>query len=94
MLRVPSRDDRFVYAGFWRRAIAWLIDWALVLAVSRTLFKITPSVFGISVQSPIEVRTLFVVGLTMVLIAFAWAYWAVMEISRFQGTLGKMMLGI
>ena len=95
-----------VYAGFWLRFVAYIIDGLilgvfvgliiLILAFTtgfaaflRTLPK-DMSGFGF------DQWTLFVAlsVLFAAVLAGSWLYYACMESSRFQGTLGKMALGL
>ncbi|MGM0442437.1 MAG: RDD family protein [Elusimicrobiota bacterium] len=79
------------YAGFWKRVAAALID-ALI-----TMFGgfVIGFIFGIimvagGIKDPAVLR-----GMGNILgIILAWLYYAVMESSPTQGTLGKMALGI
>tara|TARA_Y100000746_G_scaffold78724_1_gene66388 strand:- start:129 stop:581 length:453 start_codon:yes stop_codon:yes gene_type:complete len=83
------------YAGFWKRFAACLIDglisgiigfvFGLVLGIALTVFGVTPEVlldpaaqFGFNIFG-------FVIGVS---------YFVLMECSKFQGTIGKMALGI
>jgi len=87
-----------VYAGFWLRFVAWILDFFLlfvvgsiigfVLGFERPMFNPhrgfgNPAFnFGLmSIQS--------VMGAVI-----GWLYYALMETSNFQGTLGKMALGL
>jgi len=71
------------YAGFWRRLAAYLIDGLLLGAVQVTL--------AIIVQ-PNDLRTQ--ANVAPVGIVLGWAYFALMESSPAQATVGKIALGI
>jgi len=75
------------YAGFWRRFAAWVIDAALVWAAAVAV---------VVVFSPWGEPWRDIDGLPAVLfwIVGPWLYWALMESSPTQATLGKMTLGI
>ncbi len=87
------------YGGFWRRVLAYIID-AIILSVvggviSAALFG---SAAGLSSLLPGSESTtaltgamLGVQGLSFVL---NWLYFAVLESSSMQGTLGKKALGM
>ncbi|MGC1107696.1 MAG: RDD family protein [Candidatus Acidiferrales bacterium] len=95
-----------VYAGFWLRLVAYLID--MVILVCAELAFALILIFGTGLiavirrlpenPTPDEIFTgavifaliVFAVGMT----ALLWLYYACMESSRFQGTLGKMALGL
>ncbi|MFZ0638589.1 MAG: RDD family protein [Candidatus Acidiferrales bacterium] len=95
-----------VYAGFWLRFVAYIID-SLILGVFVGLIILilafttgfaavirnlpenpTPDVFF---QGALLTGLLVMIAAT---ITGAWLYYACMESSRFQGTLGKMVLGL
>ena len=77
------------YAGFWRRFAAALIDGALLNAVALVIFWLP--VFGAGLM---ENAPGLVVLLYLILLAACWLYFALMESSSRQATLGKMALGI
>jgi uncharacterized RDD family membrane protein YckC len=67
------------YAGFWKRFAAWFIDFCIISAVFFGLSYIVPP------QLPI---------MNLIRIAIFWVYFAFMESSTKQATLGKMALHI
>jgi uncharacterized RDD family membrane protein YckC len=89
-------------AAFLQRAIAFIID--LFVVVLANMFLVIPlaTVLGLrETKGTNEVRSAFVMFLlgaylvtTIVAIIAAWLYYAYMESSPKQGTLGKMLLGI
>ncbi len=94
------------YAGFWKRFAAYLIDRILLGFVGFIIalpflgllgFGLAGSASGFEEErsGPFIVA---LVGAYMVLIIalllLDWLYYALMECSRMQGTLGKMALGI
>lgn len=88
------------YAGFWLRFLAWFID-AIVLYVATTVLKFVVGMpiailASTSSQPGAESALGLVLGLIIWLLqlAVAWLYFALMESSRHQATLGKMALGI
>jgi len=85
------------YAGFWARFAAFLIDnvvlGVLTLLVARIL------AIGLPAGAPTEAMkgfTVYIGGLheTTIGSLLAWFYWAGLESSRYQATLGKLALGI
>jgi uncharacterized RDD family membrane protein YckC len=90
-----------VYAGFWLRFVAWIIDRVLLGVVTRiVLFPL----FGFSAMRMIlrghpnpedlapligTLGRLFAVGFVL-----DWLYYALMESSVWQATLGKKTLGL
>jgi uncharacterized RDD family membrane protein YckC len=85
------------YMGFWIRLAAYAIDAVIVSAVSLVLIPLALGIgFGIG-SSTGDGYTGLLVGYAFIyLLAFVggWLYYAVMESSSKQGTLGKMAVGI
>lgn len=95
-----------LYAGFWLRLVAYIIDsliigfvlgvvvLILILSTGFAAFirdlETNPNV-GVLFESSIFVGVLALIGGWFVAV---WLYYALMESSRFQGTLGKMTLGL
>lgn len=81
------------YAGFWRRFVALLIDlmilWMASLGVMVTAFVVLP----LTARNPGVSQTAVVV-LYLLLLGGLVTYFAGMESSSEQATLGKMALGI
>ena len=76
----PADPSVQPYAGFWRRTFAYLIDYVLVIFASSML----------GVVLGIVIRGL----MPLVVIVSVWLYYALMEISELQATLGKLALGL
>lgn len=89
-------------AAFWQRAIAFFIDLFLIALLNMFLVLPLATVLGLrESKGADEVRSAFVMFLlgaylvtTIVIIIAAWLYYAYSESSRFQGTIGKRVLGI
>jgi uncharacterized RDD family membrane protein YckC len=94
------------YAGFWLRFVAHLIDNA-ILCIGFGVFVLIAIVFlGLGFirglvhdwDHPDDVTAVMALGFFMVclffLLAGSWLYYAWMESSTSQGTLGKMALGL
>ena len=72
------------YAGFWKRFMALFIDWIIMvipLVPFYILFLLDP-------------RTEYILLFYPVALILPWLYFAIMESSSRQATLGKMALGI
>jgi len=104
---VASAGGEIVYAGFWKRAAANIIDGMLVGAVSFVLMMILGPIFGISALAMLGIpeggwanpaaavgMTLVDVILQLVQMALAMGYFAWFHSSRNMATLGKMAVGI
>ena len=97
-----------VYAGFWLRLLAYVID-ALVMGVACSIVVVPfVLVMGLTaatgagdgeVESGGAAILAVLMGSFILVIVFfvlvaAWLYFAIMESSSKQGTLGKMALGL
>jgi uncharacterized RDD family membrane protein YckC len=91
-----------VYAGFWLRVGALLID-GVVLSPLAIVYMILASALGVEAQSPGEsgqesmsrlVLALFVLGYIIFMNVAVWLYFALFESGRWQATLGKKLLGL
>ncbi len=90
------------YAGFWLRLVAWIIDrivlqvasWILLLPFAASMG--TASFFRGRPPSPEEifpfVRHIF--RFALIALVLDWLYYALLESSAWQGTLGKKALGL
>jgi uncharacterized RDD family membrane protein YckC len=89
-------------AAFWQRAAAFLIDLLIIMLLNMFLVLPLATVLGLrESKGTNEVRSAFVMFLlgaylvtTIVVIIAAWLYYAYMESSRVQGTLGKKIMRI
>ncbi len=85
-------EEQVEYSGFWRRFAAILIDGIILSIVQYMIAPMFPEkhvgeIFGMQYES--ESRLL---QLTVMVIN--WLYFALMESSASQSTIGKMALGI
>jgi len=102
-----GRTEPMKFAGFWKRVIASIIDGLIILFINLILLLILVFGFGFTMTAftvPVTEEGAFVAGYMggimgylvwcFVSILVLWLYYAIMESSRCQGTLGKMLLGI
>lgn len=95
------------YAGFWWRFLAYIIDDLIIGAVSWIFALPILAIFGISMYSLSEAgmdpddAELLIVPIIMaassigfLVLILQWLYFALMESSKHQGTLGKIVLKI
>lgn len=75
-----------VYAGFWLRFAAYLIDYLLVFVVGSVLAT------AVVLMDPGDLRAF--INIAPVGSALAWAYFALCESSPLRGTVGKHALGL
>ena len=88
-----------IYTGFWRRVLAYLLDFIFISVVSLIFSLIFLLIVLFSVDEIIlsdVALNLIGGGILDVIISFiiGWIYFSSMESSPTQGTLGKMALGI
>lgn len=93
---------RAAYAGFWLRFLAYIID-SLILSVAGLLVLVILMVIGFTSFRRVEdwnhefpVFLLFSVYFPLVILGFVgqWLYFAWLESSEWQATLGKKVLGL
>jgi uncharacterized RDD family membrane protein YckC len=84
-----TKDHFHPYAGFWTRFIALLLDALLMSVVSVLLFI----AFGFPLAlQPDDIEAQLWLNLASV--GLGWFYYAGMESSVYQATLGKQVMGI
>ena len=81
------------YAGFWRRGAAIIIDTFLFMIV-QVLLSVVLIGGVVATGSSEEAAGVVVFLINLAMIVVMWLYFALMESSKIQGTLGKMMVGI
>ena len=87
---MEETTDNVVYSGFWRRFAAYLIDMVLVSLVILILSAAMGFSVGIGGVGGPGMSLLGV----LIAIAAPWLYWAGMESSKHQATIGKMAMGM
>jgi len=80
------------YAGFWRRLAAFVLDVAAVLLIGFVFAIIIPILLAPLVGLPSDLQIVIAIALFWAIVP--WLYWAVMESSSRQATLGKSYLDI
>jgi len=86
------------YAGFWLRAVAYVLD-SLLLAIPVGIFILGPLMqrAGISPENPWDMLASTnpqVLAMKLLATMASWLYWALLESSAWQATLGKRLLGL
>ena len=89
---------RLVYAGFWWRALAFLID-LVIFCFAAAILVLMPMLkhAGLPMDNPwvlTDLRNRQVLAINLAIIMAMWLYWAVIESSAWQGTPGKRILRI
>ena len=98
------------YAGFWWRFLAFIIDDIIIGIIASIIILPIWAAMGVSIYSMFQGNNYYAddeaaleliapimgaVALTSIIsIVLQWLYFALMESSKQQGTLGKMALGI
>jgi uncharacterized RDD family membrane protein YckC len=94
----PVAGRSVVYAGLWLRLVAYLIDSVVLAVPAALLLTIVGPSLGVRVPLPLVPRdpaTLHgLYQLDFILLGVAWLYFALLESSPWQATLGKRMLGL
>jgi uncharacterized RDD family membrane protein YckC len=96
--RAAVSPRRFAYAGFWLRLAAYLLD-SLVLGLTADVAVFMPlmSRGAISQDNLWDIYTGTTpqfVALRLLMLMIQWAYFALLESSPWQASLGKKMLGL
>ena len=81
------------YAGFWRRVVAAIIDLFLLgfLQAIIMVAVIAGMTFG---ESSEQTAVILTVALNLAIFVAMWLYFALMESSKLQATLGKLVIGV
>lgn len=95
------------YAGFWWRVLAYLLDAFIISAVSWIIYIPVFAIMGVSFwaifEGNVDSQSEEIIAGSFALLGFLlgsialvaqWLYFAIMESSKTQGTLGKMALRI
>jgi len=94
----PPQVQRFVYAGLWRRAAAYVLDSFLLFIILDPL--VLKPLMSRNGMSPEDLSSLYTVtsrqilALNLLLALVGWVYWAVLESSPWRATLGKKLFGL
>lgn len=85
-------DINISYGGFWKRVIAYLID-GLIIAVPITMIfgTVIPDVM---VAENVQATPFSVSVPQLIMILASWIYFAGLESSEWQATVGKKVLGM
>ena len=75
------------YSGFWRRFIAYFIDMIIIVVFSPVIYFISCLPLMFLNISP----TTIIIGISTI---FIWLYIAFMESSKYEGTIGKLIVGL
>ncbi len=90
--RPVGEGGEVAYAGFIRRGVAWLLDGVFVSAMGSLLSFATSFLISLGL-GPSGKLLAMTAGVTIGIVV-AWLYFAVMESSRLQATVGKLALRV
>lgn len=86
------------YAGFWLRFFAWIVDAIVLAGPGMLVLYLCEHTLAFPILRPQFRGPWAMIGLggrgPVVELALAWVYFALMESSSYQATLGKMLLGL
>jgi uncharacterized RDD family membrane protein YckC len=85
-----------IYAGFWLRVVAAIID-SFVLGIPLGIFAFLLILSAVPFLTHTQDMTTILPRLFFLLVVYlvaSWLYWALMESSSWQATLGKKALGL
>jgi uncharacterized RDD family membrane protein YckC len=80
------------HAGFWKRLFAFVIDLGVTSLIFFAMAIILPILLGPRLGVP--GGSVILASGAVIWLVITWLYWAIMESSSKQGTVGKNMLGI
>lgn len=89
----PIGAAAYGYAGFWKRFAAYFLDSIIVSIATLPIFIVLGVMMFAGGQS-LEAAGGLNIIMNLLSVFIAWLYYALFECSRFQGTPGKMALGI
>ena len=82
------------YATFWHRLAAYLVDWVLAMAIFCPVGFALGALGALAGQEAEEINMIVQVVTNLVSLVVTWLYYALMESSSWQGTVGKRVIGI
>ena len=102
--QAPAARPGVAYAGFWLRVVAFIIDGLLLYFVSMILFLPFAASTGMGMRGmmtgrPPDPQAIFpmihaLLRLALLRTILNWLYYALLESSAWQATLGKKALGL
>lgn len=93
------RSAPALYAGFWRRVVAWVIDFVIVTVIAEGCILLLGIWLLVSLALSgaghgIAMTRLIDTSLQPLVVVIVWLYYAVCESSSWQATIGKLALGL
>ena len=88
----------FEYSGFWRRFIAFLIDKIILLIplffIMLIILYLSTTPENLSDNNYTEKLIIYYLFSYLIIIILNWLYFSFMESSKYQASLGKLIMGI
>jgi uncharacterized RDD family membrane protein YckC len=97
---IEENRDTVQYAGFWRRSVAFLIDFMLVIVVGCIGGSFIGSIYGLFMFIVMDDTTQNYISTEAAVLGFVWGiaadclYFTIQESSSKQATIGKRVLNI
>lgn len=88
----PTAAAVDAYAGFWKRFAAFILDYIIILVLAMMARGVIGLIYGVGAGAPTDDAASGLGAIAGLLVW--WLYYALMESSSRQATLGKMALGI
>jgi uncharacterized RDD family membrane protein YckC len=85
---------RMPYGGFWRRLLAYIIDGIILGIVIGALETVITAIFHPGSSTNGSLPASATAGWSLFSFVITWLYFAVMESSSYQATIGKLILGM
>jgi uncharacterized RDD family membrane protein YckC len=86
-------ETSYVYAGFWLRVVASLVDLLAMYMPFGLIFLVVIILTKLVARKGYDPRIMLLESPIVIIVA-TWLYFAVMESSPWQATLGKKLLGL
>ena len=84
------------YGGFWKRVMAYIVD-IIVISIPVTLLFGSGMSLGVDEQTPGTYDVHLNLDMTLpefIILLISWVYFAGLESSEWQGTIGKRLFGM
>jgi uncharacterized RDD family membrane protein YckC len=97
LIKIPNSDERYNYAGFLRRLLAVVVDGVVLALISLPLAYALGIGIGYMMVGTAPTNEILQTAENMgnlLGILIAWIYFAAMESSKYQATLGKKLFGL
>jgi len=93
-----AREAASIYAGFWKRFAAYLIDEVVLGAAGLAAFILFAVMMGIPLSvsgfSEEMIQGIVILNIVIIDTLLNWLYFTLMQSSARQATVGKMVMGI